>query len=41
MTHADITKITNKLGYRPKVSIEQGVDNFITWYKKYNNTTNI
>ena len=41
MTHADITKITNELGYSPKYSIEQGVDNFITWYKKYNNLSDI
>lgn len=41
ITHADITKITNELGYNPKYSIEQGVDNFITWYKKYNNLSDI
>jgi len=32
---ADIDYSIEKLGFRPKTSIEQGVDNFINWYKEY------
>jgi len=35
-TWADISKAKRKLGYRPKVEIEQGVKRTIDWYKKYN-----
>lgn len=33
-THADISKIS-KLGYEPKVSIEDGVKEFVDWFKHY------
>lgn len=33
-SHADITKI-NRIGYLPKVSIKQGVKEFIDWYLDY------
>lgn len=32
MTHADITKARNKLGYEPKIKIEEGINRFIDWY---------
>ena len=35
ITHADITKAKNLLGYQPKVSLEKGIDKFLNWYKKY------
>ena len=35
-TWSDTTKI-RKLGYNPTTSIEDGVANFITWYKGYYN----
>lgn len=36
-TFADITKISNDLGYKPKISIEHGVSMFIQWYLDYYN----
>ena len=35
-TFADIDDLTNEFGYKPSMSIEQGVKNFTEWYKKYN-----
>ncbi len=34
-TYADIDKAKNKLGYEPKVGIEEGIKNFIAWYREY------
>ena len=34
-TSADIEKATNKLGFMPKVRIEEGIHNFVTWYRQY------
>ena len=34
-THACINYSKNKLGYSPKVEIENGIPNFIEWYLKY------
>jgi len=33
ITYADITKSKKLLGYNPKVGIEEGVKNFVSWYK--------
>jgi len=33
ITYADITKATNMLGYQPKVSIEEGIEKFVSWFK--------
>ena len=33
-TWSDTTKL-QKLGYNPKVSIAEGVENFVNWYKDY------
>lgn len=35
-TFADITKAKNLIGYEPKMSFEEGIRNFITWYKDNN-----
>lgn len=35
-TWADISKAEKLLGYRPAVSLETGIKNFIDWYKQYN-----
>ena len=37
MTHADITKAKNLLGYDPKVSFDQGIEEFLDWHKHYEN----
>jgi UDP-glucuronate 4-epimerase len=34
-TIANIEKARNLLGYNPKTSIKQGVQNFVRWYKEY------
>lgn len=34
-TSADIEKSTKMLGFRPKVGIEEGIKEFIRWYKAY------
>ncbi len=34
-TNADIKKSTKMLGFKPKIQIEQGIENFMAWYKDY------
>ena len=34
-TWADITELINQLNYQPKVSVADGVKNFVDWYKVY------
>lgn len=34
-THADIRKAKKILGYKPKTNLEEGIQIFIDWYKKY------
>lgn len=34
-TNADINLITNEIGYNPKVTIEDGLNYFVEWYKYY------
>ncbi len=36
-TSADIKHSIEKLEYKPKTSIKDGIPNFIKWFKKYNN----
>ncbi len=36
-TEADVTDLHNATGYRPKVSVEQGVARFVEWYRDYYN----
>ena len=33
-TYADISKAKKLIGYEPKISFEQGIKNFVEWYKK-------
>jgi UDP-glucuronate 4-epimerase len=35
ITYADITKSQNKLGFSPKTSLEEGMEQFIRWYQTY------
>jgi len=37
VSYADIDKSKSLLGYRPNTNIEIGIENFIEWYKEYNN----
>lgn len=34
-TYADVDDLVNDLGYKPNMSVEQGVANFVEWYKEY------
>lgn len=34
ITHADVTKAERMLGYRPKVSLGEGIKKFIHWYRE-------
>lgn len=33
-TYADVSKAKKLIGYEPKVSFEQGIQNFVNWYKE-------
>jgi UDP-glucuronate 4-epimerase len=34
-TYADISKLNKKTGYQPKISFEDGIKEFVDWYKIY------
>ena len=34
-TSANIDQAKKKLNYNPKISIEEGIPNFIKWFKSY------
>ncbi|HEY9131705.1 MAG TPA: NAD-dependent epimerase [Dyella sp.] len=34
-TEADVTQLIEAVGYRPKVSVEEGVRRFVDWYRTY------
>ncbi|HEY2624259.1 MAG TPA: NAD-dependent epimerase [Dyella sp.] len=34
-TEADVTDLIQTVGYRPQVSVETGVENFVRWYREY------
>ena len=34
-TEADVSELIAQVGYRPTVSVEQGVANFVRWYREY------
>ncbi len=36
-TYADVDDLVKEFGYKPSMSVKQGVENFAKWYKKYNN----
>lgn len=36
-THADVKALQEDFGYQPNTSIQQGIDNFVDWYKSYYN----
>ena len=36
-TYADVDDLVEQFDFKPTIGIEQGVNNFVTWYKKYNN----
>jgi UDP-glucuronate 4-epimerase len=34
-TYADVESLMKDFGYRPKTSIEEGIQEFVTWYRNY------
>jgi UDP-glucuronate 4-epimerase len=34
-TYADVEDLFTATGYKPSMSVEQGVDNFVQWYRKF------
>lgn len=34
-TYADTSKLEEKVGYKPKMEIEDGINKFVQWYKQY------
>ncbi|MDC0931522.1 NAD-dependent epimerase [Methylophilaceae bacterium] len=36
-TYADVADLVEQFDFKPSIGIEKGVNNFVTWYKKYNN----
>ena len=36
-TYADVDDLVEQFGYKPSMSVKQGVENFSAWYKQYNN----
>ena len=36
-TYADVNKLSNLCGYTPKVSLEDGIFQFVKWYKDFYN----
>ena len=34
-TYADIESLSEQVGYRPRVSLEEGLSRFVEWYKDY------
>ncbi len=36
-TYADVSDLVKDLGYKPSTSLQEGVNNFVKWYKKFFN----
>jgi UDP-glucuronate 4-epimerase len=34
-TYADVQELVRDVGYKPDMSVEQGVANFVAWYREY------
>lgn len=34
-TNADISDLINEYGYEPKIKVQEGIKNFVKWYKNY------
>ncbi len=34
-TCADVSRLEKDLGYKPKISVQEGVENFVRWYQQY------
>ena len=34
-TYADVTRLIKDFDYQPEITIEEGISNFVKWYKNY------
>lgn len=34
-THADVSALQRAIGYAPRVAVEQGIPQFVAWYRDY------
>lgn len=34
-THADVSDLVEDLGYKPATPVQQGIDNFVKWYREF------
>jgi UDP-glucuronate 4-epimerase len=34
-TNADCSRLEDEMDYRPKVRLHEGIEKFMTWYKKF------
>jgi len=34
-TYADVSALVKQVGYKPATTVEQGVANFVEWYRSY------
>lgn len=39
-TYADIDDLVEQFGFKPRISVKQGVENFADWFKNYHNHNN-
>ena len=35
VTYADVDELSKEVGFRPRTSLEEGVDRFVNWYREY------
>jgi UDP-glucuronate 4-epimerase len=35
VTYADISKLNELTGFKPQISLEEGLKRFISWFKEY------
>ena len=34
-TYADVESLTRDVGFKPETSIEEGIEQFVKWYREY------
>ncbi|MGN7610554.1 NAD-dependent epimerase [Magnetococcales bacterium HHB-1] len=34
-THAEVTELYQDIGFKPKITIKEGIQNFVTWYREF------
>ena len=34
-SHANVDELINEFDYKPKISVQYGIEKFLNWYKEY------